>query len=173
MLQGFSVDGKVGDGSDSEDYIKKCVYVDGEDSELDGFVMEGLSIKNCGDECVRLKNRVVNAEILENTIESCGVHHTLFESEGKNGEGIYIGTSSSQLDDDELPDNCVDNLIEGNVITNGIECVDIKEGSTNNIVQGNLCFDHIDENSGCINIRGDDNIIRRDDFRKTLLVESF
>ena len=48
MLQGFSVDGKVGDGSDSEDYIKKCVYVDGEDSELDGFVMEGLSIKNCG-----------------------------------------------------------------------------------------------------------------------------
>ena len=48
MLQGFSVDGKVGDGSDSEDYIKKCVYVDGENSELDGFVMEGLSIKNCG-----------------------------------------------------------------------------------------------------------------------------
>ena len=48
MLQGFSVDGKVGDGSDSEDYIKKCVYVDGEDSELDGFVMEGLFVHNCG-----------------------------------------------------------------------------------------------------------------------------
>ena len=85
----------------------------------------------------------------------------------------FVFIITVQLDDDELPDNCVDNLIEGNVITNGIECVDIKEGSTNNIVQGNLCFDHIDENSGCINIRGDDNIIRRDDFRKTLLVESF
>ncbi|CAM9370027.1 unnamed protein product, partial [Ascophyllum nodosum] len=71
--------------------------------------------------CVRLKNRVVNATILENTIESCGVHHTQFESEVKHGECIYIGTSSTQLVDDEPPDNCVDNLIEGNVITNGIE----------------------------------------------------
>ena len=48
MLQGFSVDGKVGDGSDFEDYIKKCVYVEGGDSELDGFVMEGLFVQNCG-----------------------------------------------------------------------------------------------------------------------------
>ena len=47
-MQGFSVDGKVGDGSGPDAYIKKCVYVDGEDSELDGFVVEGLSIKNCG-----------------------------------------------------------------------------------------------------------------------------
>ena len=42
------MDGQVGNGSDREDYIKKGVYVDGEDSELGGFVMEGLSIKNCG-----------------------------------------------------------------------------------------------------------------------------
>ena len=56
------------------------------------------NLKNNGsDECVRLKNRVVNATILENTIESCGVHHTQFESEVKHGECIYIGTSSTQV----------------------------------------------------------------------------
>ena len=48
MLQGFSVDGKIGDGSEPKDYIKKCVYVDGKDSELDGFVMKELFVKNCG-----------------------------------------------------------------------------------------------------------------------------
>ena len=84
--------------------------------------------------------------------------------------GSYL---TVQWVDDETPDNCVDNLIEGNVITNGIECVDIKEGSTGNIVQGNFCSDQIDKKSGCFNIRGDDNTIRRDGFRKTLLVESF
>ncbi|CAM9369452.1 unnamed protein product, partial [Ascophyllum nodosum] len=163
-VQGFSVDGKVGDGSGPDAYIKKCVYVDGEDSELDGFVVEGLSIKNCGGECVRLKNRVVNAKVLENTIENCGIHDFDFESEKKNGEGIYIGTSNNQWVDDETPDNCIDNLIEGNVIrTNGNECVDIKEGSTENIVQGNFCSDQLDEESGCYNVRGDDNIISRVD----------
>ena len=84
--------------------------------------------------------------------------------------GSYI---TFQWVDDETPDNCVDNLIEGNVITNGIECVDIKEGSTENIVQGNFCSDQIDKQSGCFNIRGDDNIIRHDDFRKTLFVKRF
>jgi len=54
-----------------------------------------LSTNNSG-ECVRLKNNVINAEILDNTIYNCGIHDYEFESEDKNGEGIYIGTSSNQ-----------------------------------------------------------------------------
>ena len=46
---------------------------------------------------MRLKNRVVNAKVLENTIENCGIHDFDFESEKKNGEGIYIGTSNNQV----------------------------------------------------------------------------
>lgn len=42
------MEGKIGDGSDSDSYIYKCVYVEGVDSELDGFVMEGMLIQNCG-----------------------------------------------------------------------------------------------------------------------------
>lgn len=48
-------------------------------------------------ECVRLRNSVVNAEILDNTIQTCGIHDYEFESDDKNGEGIYIGTSNNQV----------------------------------------------------------------------------
>ena len=56
-LQGFSVQGQIGSSTDDlESYINKCVYVDGQgtdsSSQLDGFVMEGLNIENCG--CVRV-----------------------------------------------------------------------------------------------------------------------
>jgi len=50
-------------------------------------------------ECVRLKNFVVNAEITENTIRNCGVIDFFFDNgeDGKNGEGVYIGTSINQV----------------------------------------------------------------------------
>jgi len=46
---------------------------------------------------VRLKNNVINAEISDNIIKNCGIHDYEFESDDKNGEGIYIGTSSKQV----------------------------------------------------------------------------
>ena len=49
--QGFSVEGRIGSSDSNESYIEKCVYVEGtgdSSSPLDGFVMEGLSIENCG-----------------------------------------------------------------------------------------------------------------------------
>ncbi|CAN0465717.1 unnamed protein product, partial [Hapterophycus canaliculatus] len=50
-------------------------------------------------ECVRLKDFVINAAIMGNTIEKCGIHDYEFESGDKNGEGVYIGTSSTQVCD--------------------------------------------------------------------------
>lgn len=35
--------------------------------------------------------------------------------------------------------------------------MDIKEGSTGNIVDSNICTAQLDANSGCYNSRGDDN----------------
>ena len=61
---------------------------------------------------------------------------------------------------DDTPDKCIGNLVRGNTITtNGNECVDIKEGSTDNIVEKNVCSNQLDENSGCFDSRGDNNII--------------
>lgn len=50
-------------------------------------------------ECVRLKNEVVNAQIVNNVIQDCGVHDYVFARGEKNGEGVYIGTSSKMVGD--------------------------------------------------------------------------
>ena len=43
--QGFSVQGKLDSSGTESSYIVKCVYVEG---PLEGFVMDGLSVENCG-----------------------------------------------------------------------------------------------------------------------------
>lgn len=65
FLQGFSVEGKIGDDSDADSYINKCVYVEGEDSELEGFVMEGLLLQNCGRvSIVEIHLRQINSHVV-------------------------------------------------------------------------------------------------------------
>lgn len=65
-----------------------------------------------------------------------------------------------QLDNLGL-DGCNGNLIAGNTIaTYGNECVEVKEGSSDNIIEYNVCSNQRDENSGCFCSRGDSNIIR-------------
>ncbi|CAN0370532.1 unnamed protein product [Pylaiella littoralis] len=163
-LKGFSVQGKIGPSNSTEDYVEKCVYVEGtggvnSSSPLDGFVMEGLSIENCGGECVRLKDYVVNANITGNTIQNCGIYDYEFPSDEKNGEGVYIGTSSNQWT--YGPDACDNNVVKANNIsTSGNECVDIKEGATGNIIEDNVCSNQLDANSGCYDSRGDGNTFR-------------
>lgn len=56
--------------------------------------------RNGRGECVRLKNFVVNAHVAGNTIQHCGLYDYEF-GDGKNGEGIYIGTSTNQVWRDE------------------------------------------------------------------------
>ena len=49
-------------------------------------------------ECVRLKNFVVGAKLVANTIQNCGLYDFKFgDQDEKNGEGIYIGTSFKQV----------------------------------------------------------------------------
>jgi len=46
---------------------------------------------------VRLKDFVVGAGISDNAIANCGVKDYVYADGGENGEGIYVGTSSSQV----------------------------------------------------------------------------
>ncbi|CAM9793899.1 unnamed protein product [Ectocarpus fasciculatus] len=164
-LKGFSVEGKIGTSdTDEASWVNKCVYVEGPGSQsssvLDGFVMEDMVVQNCGGECVRLKDSVVNAQVTGNTISNCGVHDYMFNSGDKNGEGVYIGTSSTQQWTNG-EDMCNDNWVSGNRIsTSGNECVDIKEGSSGNVIEDNLCSDQLDAESGCYDSRGDGNTFR-------------
>lgn len=59
------------------------------------------------------------------------------------------------------PDRCDYNLIIGNTITpNANECVDIKEGSSFNIIEDTDCSKQYDPDSGCFSVRGSNNIVR-------------
>ncbi|CAM9513141.1 unnamed protein product, partial [Ascophyllum nodosum] len=161
--QGFSVDGLTGPAGNETSYINKCVWVEGDEgvevTPIDGFEMRNMFIQNCGTECVRLKNFVTGASISDNTIQNCGIWDYQFARGEKNGEGIYIGTSSKQWTYGE--DRCNSNYISGNTITtNGNECVDIKEGSTENVIESNYCSHQLDEYSGCFSSRSDANTFR-------------
>ena len=56
---------------------------------------------------------------------------------------------------------CAYNWIHDNTFwTYGNECVEIKEGSTNNLIEHNVCKNQNDPDSGCFSSRGSDNTIR-------------
>ncbi|CAM9624720.1 unnamed protein product, partial [Discosporangium mesarthrocarpum] len=178
-LKGFTVDGNLG-GDAEEHYAEKCIFVHGHEepkdisykghellSSINGLVIRGMSIRNCLGECIRLKYFVTHADIQDNQITNCGVQDFVFTTgaQGKNGEGIYIGTSSLQWGDgrnpDSRPDGCNFNLVKNNrLTTNGNECVEVKEGAEQNVIEGNTCSDQRDKDAGCYGSRGDNNTFR-------------
>ncbi|CAM9980487.1 unnamed protein product, partial [Laminaria digitata] len=171
-LEGFTVDGEKSSDDSRDSYVDKCVYVWGREdpkgvsfsggealASIIGFSMKGLTVQNCGGECVRLRHFVTNSFVKDNVISNCGVYDYQYGNGGKNGEAVYVGTSSKQWTDG--PDLTANNVVSGNKMTpKGNECVDIKEGAYGNIVERNECREQMDENSGCFSSRGDDNIFR-------------
>lgn len=166
-LKGFTVDGKSGTGTSASDFRDKLIYVLGREPKkgAQGVKITGMRIQNAGGECIRLRYFAQNNEISDNTIQNCGLYDFRFNNGGKNGEGIYIGTAPEQRNDGrnptDDPDQSNNNLIRNNIInTNGNECVDIKEGSSGNIIENNSCTGQQDPLSGGLDSRGNGNIFR-------------
>lgn len=166
-LDGFTIDGHFKNSSEISSYRDKLIYVTGKipGKALVHLKIFNMDIKNAGGECVRLRYLIQESEIAYNSILTCGVGDFEFNDGGKNGEGIYIGTAPEQLKDKKNPTSEVDhsnnNHIHNNYFnTQGNECVDIKEGSSFNIVEYNKCTGQKDPNSGGLDSRGDDNIFR-------------
>lgn len=166
-LDGFSIDGLYGDLNRRSGFRDKLLYVQGKEAKngVTGLKVQNMTFKNAGGECIRLRYFAHNNEISNSTISNCGVYYFVFKEDGKNGEGIYIGTAPEQLRDGRNPtkdsDNSMDNWIHHNKInTQGNECVDIKEGSTANIVEFNDCTGQKDIESGGLDSRGNNNVFR-------------
>ncbi|MDQ0560058.1 hypothetical protein QO004_001840 [Rhizobium mesoamericanum] len=166
-LRNFTVDGRFERANTKKSYRDKLLYVIGNTpgKELTGLRVLGMDIRNAGGECVRLRYQARQNEIAYSRISSCGRFDFLFDDGGKNGEGIYIGTAPEQLGGRGAPDGAIDrsdrNRIHDNVIaTGGNECVDIKEGSSGNIVEKNSCTGQKDPNSGGFDSRGNSNVFR-------------
>jgi hypothetical protein len=166
VLSGFTVDGQYS----SSAYRDKLIYVLGKQARtaLLGTKLLGLTIRNAGGECVRLRYYVQNSEIANNVFQNCGrddFPNGSWGGSGKNGEGVYIGTAPEQLGDGKNPDTSPD-LSNGNWVhhnnfnTQGNECVDIKEAASANITEYNTCTGQKDVESAGFDSRGNGNTFR-------------
>lgn len=166
-IEGFTIDGLRGDGDSRSSYTNKLVYVLGQEEKqgIRGFKLINMTLKNSGGEAVRLRYYCRGAEIAYSRFINIGVYDFKFNGSGKNGEGIYVGTSSTQWDQDKNPtsgpDKSSNNWIHHNYFnTKGNECIDIKEGADNNLIEYNNCTGQKDPESGGISVRGSNNTIR-------------
>lgn len=166
-LNGFTIDGLYGDPNKANGYRDKLIYALGKSSRkgVTHLTITNMDIKNARGECIRLRYFSQQNEIAYNTITRCGVGDFSYNGGGKNGEGIYIGTAPEQLRDGKNPtkdrDLSTHNWIHHNIInTQGNECVDIKEDSSENIVEYNSCTGQKDPDSGGLDSRGNNNVFR-------------
>jgi hypothetical protein len=166
-LRGFTIDGKHSDGDSEDSYRDKLIYAIGARAGdgVTGVRIIGMHLKNAGGECVRLRYQAQRNEVAHSTIQNCGVYDFVYDGGGKNGEGLYVGTAPEQLGKNGAPDSAIDhsnnNWIHHNAFdTRGNECVDIKEGSSGNIVEHNSCTGQKDKDSAGLDARGNGNVFR-------------
>ena len=164
-VQDITLDGLVGDPALIDSYREKLLFVhnDNEPAGIKGVAIRRVNFRNAGGECLRFRYFVQSSEIAYSTFENCGVHDFKFKAGKKNGEAIYIGTSFNQWSDGknptEDPDQSSNNRIHHNSFnTQGNECVDIKEGATNNRVYANHCTGQRDPSSAGFNSAGNGNL---------------
>jgi len=130
---------------------------------IQNFTFKNNEFDHSFGEAVRIKYLSNNNIIENNNLHDCGVGSFVFTDGSKNGECIYIGTAPEQLGDNptKVRDTSSGNIVRNNVIvTNGNECVDIKEAATGNIVENNSCSGQKDPESGGMDSRGSGNTFR-------------
>ncbi|MEM7126141.1 MAG: DUF1565 domain-containing protein [Chloroflexota bacterium] len=166
-LFGFTVDGLYGDADRMRGFKDKLLYAIKHEPRngIKGLRILNMDFRNAGGECVRLRYFVENSEVAYSRFKNCGVWDFVFNEGGKVGEGVYVGTSSKQWGDGKNatvePDVTQGNWIHHNYMeTLGNECVEAKEGATNNIIEYNECTGQMDPESAGIVSRGSGNIIR-------------
>ncbi|WP_020410200.1 DUF1565 domain-containing protein [Hahella ganghwensis] len=166
-LRGFTIDGKFAEEETPESYRGSLIWVQGMElmSGPRGVVIRAMRLRNAAGECLRMRYFVSEAEIFGNSFYNCGVLDFQFNEGSKNGEAIYIGTAPDQWANGKNltsdPDRTHHIWIHDNsFLTNGNECVDIKDGSVYNLVEHNICTGQKDPNSGGFNVQGDYNVVR-------------
>jgi hypothetical protein len=166
-LDGFTIDGQWGSADTMKGFREKLLYVIGAapNDGVTGLKVLRMTFKNAGGECLRMRYFAQHNEIGYSRFEGCGVHDFKFHAGKRNGEAIYIGTAPEQRGNGENPtadpDQSSANWIHNNSFnTQGNECVDIKESSSANVVEHNICTGQQDPNSGGFDARGGGNIFR-------------
>ncbi|MBS1564979.1 MAG: coagulation factor 5/8 type domain-containing protein [Bacteroidetes bacterium] len=109
----------------------KGIMADGVTQNL----IDSIRVYNIGEEGIHLRTYSSN-----NTIQRCEVSNTGLKTPDY-GEGIYIGSAKSNWATytGGNPDHCDSNKVLNNHIGPSVaaECIDIKEGTTGGLIQGN------------------------------------
>jgi hypothetical protein len=170
ILNGFTIDGYNPNGEGIGGYTDKLLYVLGNApyNGVNGLRVINMAFRNAGGECVRLRYYAQHNEIAYSTFVNCGRYDFEFGQDGVVGEGLYIGTSSNQWGDGKNPTADADvtayNWVHHNYFqTNGNECVELKEGAIDNLIEHNVCTGQYDENSGGMVSRGNSNTFRNNE----------
>jgi hypothetical protein len=99
------------------------------------IILRNLRVYEVGQEAIRIK---LNSSFV--TLQDSVIHDT--RKWKFNGEGIYIGTSSSEQPNGPPYDNTHDILVKNNTIYNtNDECIEAKEGTYNVTIDGNKLHD--------------------------------
>ncbi len=166
-LIGFAIDGlrRNAEPNRMGAFREKLLYVIGYDARdgVHNLRVLGMTFRNAGEECLRVKYFAHHNEIAYSTFHDCGIWDFVFDAHGVVGEAVYLGTSSKQWDINLTiePDVTAHNWVHHNVMdTQGNECVEAKEGTERNIIEYNICTGQKDPNSGGIVSRGTANVIR-------------
>ena len=166
-LIGFTIDGlrRNAEPNRMGAFREKLLYVIGYDARdgVNNLRVLGMTFRNAGEECLRIKYFARHNEIAYSSFRDCGIWDFVFDAHGVVGEAVYLGTSSKQWDINLTiePDVTAHNWVHHNFMdTQGNECVEAKEGSEYNIIEYNICTGQKDPNSGGIVSRGRGNIIR-------------
>lgn len=109
---------------------QKGVMVDASDH----LVVQGLIVREIGDEGIHLRRATTDSVVAGNTIAQTGKRKPQF------GEGVYVGTAKSNWCDISgcAPDRSDRNVVAGNRISETTaESVDIKEGTISGFVVDN------------------------------------
>ena len=176
-LNGFTIDGKFGKGDKAEHYTDKLLYIMGGKtrvikqygtefrSGIDGVIVSNMKLINAQGECLRARYFVTNFEVVGCHIENCGVEDFVFgDMKAKNGETIYLGTSSNQISDGKNPTDEIDQTryvwIHDCVFRSEGNEVDAKEGSEYILIEHNSCSTQKDPESACLDSRSDHVVFR-------------
>jgi len=167
QLQGFTIDGLWAPQQPDQpsSYRNKLIYAESYSpgDGITGLQVLSMTLRNAGGECLRMKYFATANEVAYSHFENCGQFDFRFAQGGKNGENIYIGTAPEQLNRNPTADSDQSNgnwIHHNTFISNGNECVDIKEGSSLNIVEYNDCASQKDSASGGFDSRGNGNTFR-------------
>ena len=155
-VRGLAIDGRL-------------IYIGSATSAVNvaGVVIHNMFLSGGGGECVRLRQGANHNTIDSSVIQWCGMYAQPADPEKyryHNGEGVYIGTSpkAAGLPADTY-DNSGYNTVRNNlIVTDGSECLDLKEGSHDNAFIGNDCRNNdepLSFDGSNLEIRGYDNII--------------